>query len=263
MLVDSHCHLNFPEFAEDLDEVVKHAYDQRIGHMLTVNTRLSESVAIQKIAEKYPNIFCSVGIHPHDSKDHHHHPNLSDQLALHAKHPKVVALGETGLDYYYNHSDRESQIDCFKVHLEASHALDLPVIIHTRNADDDTIACLDEYPNTNAVLHCFSGSKDLAKLGLDRGLYISFSGIITFKNADDLRNTVEYVPLDRVLVETDSPFLAPLPHRGKRNEPAYMIETAKKLAELKDLTIDEICDTTTTDAIKIFGLDHAIRPEKN
>lgn len=252
MLVDSHCHLNFPEFAEDLDKVVKRAYNQGIGHMLTVNTRLSESIALQKIAEKYPNIFCSVGIHPHDSKDHHN-PDLLTQLALHAKHPKVVALGETGLDYYYNHSDRLPQIDCFKVHLEASHKLDLPVIIHTRNADADTIACLDEYPGTNAVLHCFSGSKDLAKLGLDRGLYISFSGIITFKNAAELRSTVELVPLDRILVETDSPFLAPLPHRGKRNEPAFTYHVAQMVAQIKGVPFEEVAQITTRNFFTLFS----------
>ena len=179
MLVDSHCHLNFPEFKQDLDLVIKNANDQGIKYMLTVNTRLSESLDIQRIAEANSNIFCSVGVHPHDSKDYND-SSLIEKLKNHAKHPKVVALGETGLDYYYNNSDEKAQIDCFNMHLDAGIEIGLPVIIHTRDADTDTISCLDERPNAKGVFHCFSGSTEFAKQGLDRGLYISFSGIITF-----------------------------------------------------------------------------------
>ena len=251
MLVDSHCHLNFPEFKQDLDLVIKNANDQGIKYMLTVNTRLSESVDIQRIAEANSNIFCSVGVHPHDSKDYND-SSLIEKLKNHAKHPKVVALGETGLDYYYNNSDEKAQIDCFNMHLNTSIELGLPVIIHTRDADTDTISCLDAHPNAKGVFHCFSGSTEFAKQGLDRGLYISFSGIITFKKAEELRETVKFVPLDRILVETDSPFLAPIPHRGRRNEPAFTLFVAKLVAELKDISLEEVTEATTKNFFTLF-----------
>ena len=251
MLVDSHCHLNYPEFQEDMDDVVENAKNQGIDYMLTVNTRLSESLAIQAIANKYSNVFCSTGVHPHDSKDYHNQ-NLLDQLTFHAKHPKVVALGETGIDYYYNNSEKNVQIDCFDMHLDAGINLDLPVIIHTRDADTDTISCLDKYPGTKGVFHCFSGSIEFAKSGLDRGLYISFSGIITFKKAEELRKTVKYVPLDRILVETDSPFLSPIPHRGRRNEPAFTKYVAELVAQIKGVAFEEVAEVTTNNFFKLF-----------
>jgi TatD DNase family protein len=251
MLVDSHCHLNFPEFKQDLDLVIKNANDQGIKYMLTVNTRLSESPDIQRIAEANSNIFCSVGVHPHDSKDYND-SSLIEKLKNHAKHPKVVALGETGLDYYYNNSDEKAQIDCFNMHLDTGIELGLPVIIHTRDADADTISCLDTHPNAKGVFHCFSGSTEFAKQGLDRGLYISFSGIITFKKAEELREAVKFVPLDRILVETDSPFLAPIPHRGRRNEPAFTLFVAKLVAELKDISLEEVAEATTKNFFTLF-----------
>lgn len=251
MLVDSHCHLNFPEFKQDLDLVIKNANDQGIKYMLTVNTRLSESLDIQSIAEANSNIFCSVGVHPHDSKDYND-SSLIEKLKKHAMHPKVVALGETGLDYYYNNSDGKAQIDCFNMHLDTGIELGLPVIIHTRDADTDTISCLDEHPNAKGVFHCFSGSTEFAKQGLDRGLYISFSGIITFKKAEELREAVKFVPLDRILVETDSPFLAPIPHRGRRNEPAFTLFVAKLVAELKDISLEEVAEATTKNFFTLF-----------
>lgn len=252
MLVDSHCHLNFPEFKQDLAQVIENAHNQNIKYMLTVNTRLAESLDIQQISEAYPNIFCSVGVHPHDSKDYNN-STLTEQLKMHAAHPKVVAFGETGLDYYYNNSDADAQINCFDMHLNAGVELNLPVIIHTRDADADTITSLDKYPNARGVFHCFSGSREFAKKGLDRGLYISFSGIITFKNASDLRDVVKFVPLDRILVETDSPFLAPIPHRGKRNEPAFTHFVAKMVAELKEISLEEIAETTTKNFFNLFN----------
>lgn len=252
MLVDSHCHLNFLEFKQDLNQVINHAHNQGISYMLTVNTRLSESLDLQHIASNYPNIFCSVGVHPHDSKDYNE-PTLIEQLKSHANHPKVVALGETGLDYYYNNSDQVAQIDCFNMHLNTGIELDLPVIIHTRDADIDTISCLDTHPGVKGVFHCFSGSTDFAKQVLDRGLYISFSGIITFKKAEELRETVKFVPLDKMLIETDSPFLAPLPHRGKRNEPAFTYFVAKQVAELKGISIEEVAEATTKNFFSLFS----------
>ena len=163
-----------------------------------------------------------------------------------------MALGETGLDYYYNNSDEKAQIDCFNMHLNTGIELGLPVIIHTRDADTDTISCLDAHPNAKGVFHCFSGSTEFAKQGLDRGLYISFSGIITFKKAEELRETVKFVPLDRILVETDSPFLAPIPHRGRRNEPAFTLFVAKLVAELKDISLEEVTEATTKNFFTLF-----------
>jgi TatD DNase family protein len=252
MLVDSHCHLNFPEFKEDIDQVIANASDNQVKYMLTVNTRLSETQAVKNIAEKYENVFCSVGIHPHDSKDYNDQ-SLVDKLISHTNHPKVVALGETGLDFFYNNSDRDDQINCFKMHLEAANKLDMPVIIHTRDADEDTISCLNENPNTKGVFHCFSGSSEFARQGLDHGLYISFSGIITFKKAEALRDVVRYVPLEKMLVETDSPFLAPLPHRGKRNEPAFTRYVAELVANIKGISSEEVAEVTTQNFFKLFS----------
>lgn len=251
MLVDSHCHLNFPEFEQDIAQVIENARAHNIKYMLTVNTRISESLAVQKIADSFPNIFCSVGVHPHDSKNYNN-AELIEQLKTNTTHPKVIAIGETGLDYYYNKSDTEAQINCFNMHLTVGTELNLPIIIHTRNADEDTLSCLDAYPNTRGVFHCFSGSKEFAKQGLDRGLYISFSGIITFKNASELREIVQLVPLDRILVETDSPFLAPVPHRGKRNEPAFTYFVAKLVAELKNISLEEVSEATTKNFFDLF-----------
>ena len=163
-----------------------------------------------------------------------------------------MALGETGLDYYYNNSDEKAQIDCFNMNLNTGIELGLPVIIHTRDADADTISCLDAHPNAKGVFHCFSGSTEFAKQGLDRGLYISFSGIITFKKAEELREAVKFVPLDRILVETDSPFLAPIPHRGRRNEPAFTLFVAKLVAELKDISLEEVAEATTKNFFTLF-----------
>ncbi len=257
MLVDSHCHLNFPEFKDDLDDVMRRADLNGIKTMLTVNTRLSESLAIQKIADTYPHVFCTVGVHPHDAKDYANDALLGKIKEL-SKHPKVIGLGETGLDYYYNNSDSKDQIHCFDIHLIAAKQLDLPVVVHTRDADTDTIDCLDRTSGTKGVFHCFSGGLDVARAGLDRGYYISFSGIITFKKADELREVVKFVPLDRILVETDSPFLAPIPHRGKRNEPAFTLHTAEIVAELKGIPLTEIAKQTTDNFFTLFN--RATRP---
>lgn len=252
MLVDSHCHLNFPDFANDLPEVIKRAKAIGVNTLLTVNTCLSEAEKLQVITDTYENIFCSVGVHPHDAKDYVG-KNLSAELTRLAQHPKVVALGETGLDYYYNNSQKNDQIDSFNIHLSTSIQLKLPIIIHTRDADADTLDCLKRHPDAKGVFHCFSGSTDLARKALELGFYISFSGIITFKKAEELRDIAKWVPLDRVLVETDSPFLAPIPHRGKRNEPAFTVHTAELLAEIKQLPFREIANTTTNNFFSLFN----------
>ena len=258
MLVDSHCHLNFPDFKDDLDDVMRRADLNGIKTMLTINTRLSESLDIQKIADTYPHVFCTVGVHPHDAKDYADDALLNKITQL-SDHPKVVGLGETGLDYYYNNSDSSDQIHCFDIHLTAAKQLDLPVVVHTRDADADTLNCLDKTPGTRGVFHCFSGGIDMARAGLDRGYYISFSGIITFKKAEELREVVKFVPLDRILVETDAPFLAPIPHRGKRNEPAFTLHTAEMVAELKGIPLSEVTKQTTDNFFTLFN--RAMRPE--
>jgi TatD DNase family protein len=253
MLVDSHCHLNFPEFSEDLDTVLAAARDQGVGMMLTINTKLSEAKDVQAIADRYPFVFCTIGVHPHDASDYAGN-SLLDQLKTLANHPKVVGLGETGLDYYYNNSPRDAQILYFSDHIRASLELDLPLVIHTRDADEDTITCLRDVGKSQArgVFHCFSGSAALAAQALELGFYISFSGILTFKNAESLRQIAKTVPLDRVLVETDSPFLAPIPHRGRRNEPAFTRYTATLLAELKGISYAEIEEATTANFFNLF-----------
>jgi len=263
MLVDSHCHLNFPEFASDLDDVLARAKDNGVGIMVTVNTKLAEAKNLQEIADQYPQVFCTVGVHPHDAMDYAHgyegNP-LTSQIKALAQHPKVVGIGETGLDYYYNNSPRKEQISAFSDHIRASVDLGLPLVIHTRNADEDTIACLTDVGEGKAkgVFHCFSGSADLAQKALNLGFYISFSGILTFKNADPLRQIARNVPLERLLVETDAPFLAPIPHRGKRNEPAFTRHTAEILANIKDLSYSAIETITTNNFFALFTIARPI-----
>lgn len=251
MLVDSHCHLNFPDFEADLDAVLARAKDNGVGTFLTVNTQLNQSKDIQLIADRYPNVFCSVGVHPHDAKDYikgYNGDTLYNQIKNFAKHPKTVGIGETGLDYHYDNSPRDDQKASFSEHIRASIDLNLPLIIHTREADQDTISCLKEIGRGNAkgVFHCFSGSAELAQQALELGFYLSFSGILTFKTAESLRQIAQNAPLDRLLVETDAPFLAPTPHRGKRNEPGFTRYTAELLADLKGLSYSSI-ETITTD----------------
>ncbi len=251
MLVDSHCHLNFPDFKEDLPEVLHRAKLNGIHTLLTINTRLCEARDLQVITDTYPNIFCTVGVHPHDAEDYAN-ADLKQQILELAKHPKVVGLGETGLDYYYNNSPAAEQIESFEIHLQAAKEVDLPVVVHTRNADMDTLACMDRYSDSKGVFHCFSGGLEMAKSGVERGYLISFSGIITFKKAEELREVVKYVPLDRILVETDAPFLAPIPHRGKRNEPAFTLHTAEMVAELKGVSLQEVAAQTTDNFFSLF-----------
>ncbi len=252
MLVDSHCHLNFPEFAEDLDQVIKTAAQQGVTTLLTVNTRLNETDHLRQIAETYPQVFFSVGVHPHDAAEYVKTDLLTSLKKL-SNHPKAVALGETGLDYYYNNSPRDAQIESFHSHLQAATDLDLPVIIHTREADADTLACVDNAPTVKGVFHCFSGTEALAHAALDRGFYLSFSGIITFKNAALLRQVVASTPLDRILVETDAPFLAPIPYRGQRNQPAYTRVNAAKIAEIKNIPLETVAYHTTHNFFNLFS----------
>ena len=253
MLVDSHCHLDFPEFAPELDAVVARARDAGVGVCVSIGTKLKNFAAVRAVAERFDNVWCSVGIHPHEAEK-----ELLDSpqpLIDAAQHPKVVGIGETGLDYYYEHSPRAQQIANFRAHIEAARRTGLPVIVHTRDADDDTIAVLREEmaaaPFTG-LIHCFTGTKRLADAALDLGFCISVSGIATFKKSDDLRAVLKTVPLDRLLVETDAPFLAPMPLRGKRNEPAFVVNTAAMLAGLKGVSADDLATATTENFFRLF-----------
>lgn len=254
MIVDSHCHLNFKELSSDLDSVVSRAKDSGVEILQTICTKISEFENIKKIAESYENVYCSVGVHPHEVNKEG--VIDSDVIIDLAKHPKVIGIGETGLDYYYEHSDKDAQIKSFKNHIEASRVTKLPIIIHTRSAEKDTINILKEEMSKGpfpALIHCFTSTQELANECLDMGMYISVSGIITFKNAEDLRSVIKTVPIDRLLVETDAPYLAPVPMRGKSNEPAFVKYTVEYLASLIGKTPEEVSSFTTDNFFKLFS----------
>ncbi len=254
MLVDSHCHLDFPELAAEQDGVIARARAAGVGAMLTIGTRLDRFEGVRAIAERHANVWCSVGVHPHEAKEEGQ--RTPDRLCELADHPRVVGIGETGLDYLYEHSPRAEQDESFRAHIEASRRTGLPLIVHTRDADDDTIATLRREHARGAfpgLIHCFSSGRAVAEAALDLGLYVSISGIVTFKAADDLRAIVRDIPLDRLLVETDAPFLAPIPKRGKRNEPSFVAHTAAKVAELKGVSIAEIEAATTDNFFRLFA----------
>jgi TatD DNase family protein len=254
MLVDSHCHLDFPDYAGQVDAVVARANAAGVGACLSIGTELKRFPGVKAVAEKFPNVWCSVGVHPHESEKE----LLDDEAALirEAAHPKVVGIGETGLDYYYEHSPRIPQQKNFRSHIAAARQTGLPVIVHTRDADDDTINILRDEMATGrftGLIHCFTGTQKLADAALELGLYISVSGIATFKNSGVLRDVIKTVPLERLLVETDAPFLSPVPYRGKTNEPAFVVHTAKMLAELKGVTEDELAAATTGNFFHLFS----------
>lgn len=253
MLVDSHCHLDFPEFADDLDGVVARAVNNGVGVMQTIGTKISKFPGVLKVAEKYPNVYCSVGIHPHEVEQE---KTTTDELVKLASNPKVIGIGETGLDYYYEHSPREIQKESFKAHIAASRITGCPTIVHSRNADEDTIEILHSETENGKfpfLIHCFSSTKYLAEKSIELGGYVSLSGIITFKKSDELRKIVKDLPLERLLVETDAPYLAPMPHRGKTCEPAYTRFTAECLAEIKGVSYDEVAKVTTDNFFRIFN----------
>jgi TatD DNase family protein len=253
MLVDSHCHLDFPDYAGDIEGVVARARAAGVGTCLTIGTELARFAGVRAVAEKFPDIWCSVGVHPHEAEKE----LLTDAGPLLAQtaHPKVVGIGETGLDYYYEHSPRAPQIANFRVHIDAARQAGLPLIVHTRDADDDTIRVLEEEMGKGwfpGLIHCFTGTQRLADAALALGFNISVSGIATFKNSAPLRDVLKTVPLDRLLVETDAPFLAPVPHRGKTNEPAFVVHTARMLAELKGVDENELAAATTENFFRLF-----------
>lgn len=257
MFVDSHCHLNYKGLVEDQDAVLARATAAGVSTMLNISTRKREWADIISTAEKAPNIWASIGIHPHEADSHADVDTA--QLVAAASHPKVVAIGETGLDYYYDHSDREQQQTSFRAHLAAARETGLPVIVHTRDAEEDTARILAEEMGKGfytGVIHCFTASGEFADIALELGLFISISGIVTFKNAEDLRATAARVPADRLLIETDSPFLAPVPHRGKACEPAFVADTGRFLADLRGIGVEELAATTADNFFTLFGKAH-------
>ena len=255
MLVDSHCHLDFDDFAAELDAVVGRAAARDVGMMLTISTHLAKFPGVLAIAERFDNVYCTVGVHPHEAE--HHVDDLTvETLVELSQHPKVIGIGETGLDYFYEHSPRQAQQTCFRAHIAAARQTGLPLIVHTRDADDDTLRILSEEMEQGAfpgLIHCFSTSRELAEKSVEMGLYISISGIATFKKATDLRETVAILPLDKLLVETDAPFLAPIPNRGKRNEPAFVADTAACVAELRDMPLAALAEATTDNFFTLFS----------
>ena len=251
MLVDSHCHLDFPDFAAEREAIVARARSAGVETMLTIATRLDEFDAVRAIAEAHNEIWCSVGVHPHEAKDHT--ALLPQQLVALAAHPKVVGIGETGLDFHYDLSPRDIQERVFRTHIGASRETGLPLIVHAREADGEVADILDEERPPPGVMHCFSSGRAVAETALELGFYISVSGIVTFRNAEELRAIVRDVPLDRLLVETDAPYLAPVPYRGKRNEPAFVAATAAAVAELKGIELHHLAAITSENFFRLFG----------
>jgi len=254
MLVDSHCHLDFPDFAGELDAIVGRAKDAGVGRMVTISTRVKKQGDLLAIAERFPDVYCSVGTHPHNA---HEELDISTaDLVAAARHPKVVAIGEAGLDYHYDYSPRDAQEQGFRNHIAAARETGLPLVIHSREADDDMARILEEEMGKGAfpaVLHCYTGGRDLALKAVSLGLYIGFTGILTFKKSQALRDLAAELPADRILVETDSPYLAPGKFRGKRNEPAYVVEVAKVLAETRGVSLDEISRQTSANFFRLFS----------
>ena len=251
MYIDSHCHIRFPELRDKIDEVMQNMAYHKVTHALCVSVTLDNFEEVITMANKYNHIFASVGVHP-DYEDIIE-PDV-DLLVRHSKNDKVVAIGETGLDYFRLKGDLTWQRNRFRTHIKAAIKANLPLIIHTRNAQKDTISIMKEEGASNArgVMHCFTETYDMAKQAIDQGFYISFSGIITFKNADDIRETVKKIPLESILIETDSPYLAPVPNRGKLNQPSNVIFVAEKIAEIKNLSVEEVADVTTRNFFTLF-----------
>lgn len=254
MIVDSHCHLDFPDFAAELDDVVARARAAGVGRLVTIGTRVRRSGQVRAIAERFDDVFCSVGTHPHNAGEEQ--DVTLDELLAAADHPKVVAIGEAGLDYHYDTAPRDAQAAGFRLHIEAARRTGLPLVIHARDADEDVAAILEEESGKGAfgfVLHCFTAGPELARRAVALGGYVSFSGILTFKSGAPLREIAASLPADRVLVETDAPYLAPNSHRGKRNEPSYVVETAHILAQARGVSFDEIAALTTQNFFRLFS----------
>ena len=256
MITDSHCHLDYPKLYDQLDDIVKRAEYNQVKYLLTICTTLESFERIKLIITKYKNIYGTFGIHPHESEKYAH-VDSKFILNIKNKHNKIIGIGETGLDFYYNYSEKEIQKKSFIEHISAASQLNIPIIVHSRNAEVDTYEILkSESKNSNlkVLIHCFTGSKNFAKKLIDLNFYISVSGIITFKKSIELAQTVSSIPIEKLLVETDSPYLAPLPYRGKDNEPSYIIHTVEKLSQIKKLTNESIMVNTTKNFMKLFNL---------
>ena len=258
-IVDSHCHLDFKDFDDDRDKIISNAKKTNVNYFLTISVNLEDFEKVRKVTQNYENIWCTTGIHPNNvstETDSIQLDDIQNKLLVNLKNKKVVGLGETGLDFFRGKENRINQIESFMLHLFLSGKKRYPTIVHTRDADDDTMNCLDEsvkkYSSTG-LIHCFTSTKQFAKKALDNGFYISFSGIITFKNAIDLVDVVKYVPTDKLLVETDSPYLAPVPFRGKRNEPSYVNYTLEKISEIKKIKKQELINITTKNFFTLFS----------
>jgi TatD DNase family protein len=253
-LIDSHCHLNYEGLVERQGEVLASARERGVSGFLNISTRQREWDDVIAVAERHSDVWASVGVHPHEADAH---PDLgAAALTDRASHPRVIAIGECGLDYHYDKSDRRAQRERFEAHIDASRQTGLPLIVHTRDAEQDTVQILDrgvKEKGVTGVLHCFTGSAELARKGLDLGFFISLSGIVTFKNAADLQAIARWLPKDQMLVETDSPFLAPVPHRGRKCEPAFVADTANFVADLRGEALDDLAKTTTANFFTLFG----------
>ena len=263
-LIDTHCHLDFEVFSEDLNAIIERAQFAGVDKMITISTRMSKLSNLLKITDTYECVSCSVGVHPCEVGEEG--DVTIEDILIHADHPKVVGIGETGLDYFHDASNSNAQLDSFVTHIDAARKSKLPVIIHSRSADDDMAFILErEIKNGsfNGVLHCFTGSMALAEKAIELGLYISISGIITFKNASELVAVVDRIPLNRLLVETDAPYLAPTPFRGKRNEPAFVTHTHEKLADIKKTSVEDFAKITRENSFRLFPkLDQGRRESK-
>lgn len=253
-ITDTHCHLDFPDFADDLAGVVARARAAGVHRMVTISTRVKKAAIYQSLAEKYENVWFSVGTHPHNAAEE---PDVTlDEIIRLSQHPKCVAIGEAGLDYHYDKSPRDQQAASFRLQIAAARQTGLPLVIHARAADDDMIAILREEMGKGAftaILHCFSSGAELARVGVELGLYLSFSGILTFRNSVEIRDIAAHIPLDRLLVETDAPYLAPVPHRGKTNEPAFTAHTANVLADVKGMSLEALAPVLEANTNRIFG----------
>jgi TatD DNase family protein len=254
LLFDTHCHLDHTQFNADRAEMIQRALNSNVKHMMTIGCDLESSKHAISIASVHEGIFASAGIHPHEASLAPEHFEIELETLL--KHPKCLAVGECGLDYYYEHSQREDQKIVFEKHIVLNQKYKKPLVIHVRDAWDDLLDILRKNPPHSGILHCFTGTREQAFSCLDLGLYLSFPGIITFQNALELREVAKIVPLDRILIETDSPFLAPIPQRGKRNEPQFVLHVAEKMAELRGLKLDEFIEHTTQNAFKCLGLEN-------
>lgn len=254
MLIDSHCHLDFDALSGDLDGVLARAVAAGVEGMVTISTFVDKFASIAAIADAHENVWCSVGTHPHNA-DQELHIRTADLVRL-AEHPRCVAIGEAGLDYFYDNAPREAQATGFRRHIAAARHTGLPLVIHTRAADEDTISILEEEAEQGSfpfVLHCFTAGAELARRGLELGGYISFSGIITFRNAEQIREIAQAIPADRYLVETDAPYLAPIPHRGQANEPSFVRHTAERLAEVRGISFERLAEETTANFGRLFA----------